>query len=129
MIQRVSFDRVQLPTRRMKKDDFLKLLVAQLKNQSPLSPIEDREFLVQMTQITMLEQMVNVATSLSSLKEMVQRTNTLSLLGKEVNAVSAEGERFEGVVNALYFRDGEAILSIGGRQLSLSQLSYISLLA
>lgn len=45
----------------MGKDEFLKILVAQLQNQDPLNPMDDKEFIAQMAQFTSLEQMQNVA--------------------------------------------------------------------
>lgn len=39
------------------KDAFLQILVAQLQNQDPLSPMEDKDFIAQMAQFSSLEQM------------------------------------------------------------------------
>ena len=44
----------------MGKDAFLQLLVSQLRNQDPLSPVNDKEFLAQMAQFSTLEQMQNL---------------------------------------------------------------------
>src|SRR5512136_759569 len=49
------------------KDDFLKLLVAQIKNQNPLNPADGVEFLSQLAQFSQLEQLINIRTQLESL--------------------------------------------------------------
>lgn len=42
------------------KDAFIRLLVTQLQNQDPLSPMEDKEFIAQIAQFSSLEQMQNL---------------------------------------------------------------------
>ncbi|MDD4048304.1 MAG: flagellar hook capping FlgD N-terminal domain-containing protein, partial [Clostridia bacterium] len=42
------------------KDAFLKLLVTQLQNQDATNPVDDKEFIAQMAQISSLEQMQNL---------------------------------------------------------------------
>ena len=49
------------------KDDFLKLLVAQIKNQNPLNPADGVEFLTQLAQFTSLEQLIGIRTLLETL--------------------------------------------------------------
>jgi flagellar basal-body rod modification protein FlgD len=61
------------------KDDFLRLLITQLRYQDPLSPMEDKEFIAQMAQFSSLEQIRN----LYKLNQLQQAT---SLLGRSVLA-------------------------------------------
>ena len=42
------------------KDDFLKLLVAQLSNQDPLNPQDGAEFVAQLSQFSSLEQLISI---------------------------------------------------------------------
>jgi flagellar basal-body rod modification protein FlgD len=67
------------------KDDFLKLLITQLRNQDPLNPLDQNQFLAQTAQFTTLEKFQNMETDLEDLKKL-QQTSTFSqaasLLGK-----------------------------------------------
>ncbi|KAB7668643.1 flagellar hook assembly protein FlgD [Bacillus sp. B1-b2] len=70
------------------KDDFLKILVTQLQNQDPTSPMEDKEFIAQMAQFSSLEQMQNLNTTMSSFVNLQIQSNLISygqFMGKEVN--------------------------------------------
>ncbi|EOC99708.1 flagellar hook assembly protein FlgD [Caldisalinibacter kiritimatiensis] len=64
----------------MGKDAFLNLLVSQLKNQDPLNPMEDKEFIAQMAQFTTLEQIQELNTSLQKsqlqIKEAIEELNS-----------------------------------------------------
>lgn len=69
------------------KDDFLKILIAQLQNQDPTNPMEDRDFIAQMAQFSSLEQMVNMNKTLEGFID-AQKHSTIigynQFLGKEV---------------------------------------------
>ncbi len=77
------------------KEDFLKLLVAQLRYQDPLEPMEDQEFVAQLAQFSSLEQLQNMNDSLSQnvewdmvMSQTINNTMATSLIGKEVVAGS-----------------------------------------
>lgn len=49
------------------KDDFLKLLVAQIKNQNPLNPADGIQFLSQLAQFSQLEQLLYIRQAVEKL--------------------------------------------------------------
>ncbi|SDK45434.1 flagellar hook assembly protein FlgD [Natronincola ferrireducens] len=59
------------------KDAFLNLLVTQLKNQDPLNPMEDRDFIAQMAQFSALEQMQNLNETVKTTKETISQHITM----------------------------------------------------
>ena len=82
------------------KNDFLKLLTAQLANQDPLQPVDNQAFVAQLAQFSSLEQLQNVTSRLDTLLVAAASSNqlaTASLVGKQVTyqastvAVSAAG--------------------------------------
>ncbi len=75
------------------KDDFLKMLTAQMRYQNPLEPMKDQEFIGQMTQFSSLEQLQNLNETMSTssqwnmlLSQTINNTMATSLIGKTVTA-------------------------------------------
>ena len=54
------------------KETFLQLLVAQIKNQNPLSPQDGVAFLSQLAQFTDLEQSLGMRQDLAAIKDLMQ---------------------------------------------------------
>ena len=51
------------------KEVFLRLLVAQIKNQNPMNPADGIEFLAQLAQFSQLEQMLAIRTELETIRK------------------------------------------------------------
>ena len=51
------------------KATFLKLLVAQIKNQNPLNPADGAQFVAQLAQFSELEQMISVREAVEGLRD------------------------------------------------------------
>ena len=80
------------PEMELGKEDFLTLLVAQLKHQDPLNPLESAEFTSQLAQYSSLEQLFNIDRNLELIKsgqDQDSRFQSLDFIGKEI---VAEGE-------------------------------------
>ncbi|MBP2628620.1 MAG: flagellar hook capping protein [Firmicutes bacterium] len=87
------------------KDDFLKMLVTQLRNQDPLKPMDDTSFIAQMAQFSSLEQMQN-------LNSATLATQANGMIGDKVTWTDDKNEVFEGVVKGVNIVSGESKLIV-----------------
>jgi flagellar basal-body rod modification protein FlgD len=82
----------------MDKDDFLTLLVTQLKNQDPSAPMEDKQFIAQMAQFSQLEQMNNMTVEFQKLSAMMSSAQAVNVLGRQVE-IDDKGKLVSGTVS------------------------------
>ncbi|HHY06047.1 MAG TPA: flagellar hook assembly protein FlgD [Clostridia bacterium] len=128
------------------KDDFLKLLITELRYQDALEPMNDREFIAQMAQMSALEQMQNLnktveegllavvesqdnlqvgmATVLEAMVSFNHFNQGLNLLGREVTYFS-EGQENEGTVTALKQRGGYYVAIVNDEEVALTQITVV----
>jgi flagellar basal-body rod modification protein FlgD len=75
------------------KDDFLKLMLTQMKNQDPMNPMQSHEMAAQLAQFTSLEQLFNVNKNLEGLtraQDPMQKYEALNFLGRTIKADSRQ---------------------------------------
>lgn len=114
----------------MGKDDFLKLLVTEMRNQDPLQPMDNKDFIAQMAQFSSLEQMNNVSNSMENLNKSMfnfaqqsSLTQGAAMIGKWVGGINVDGVTpMEGVVEAVKWLDGEPMVQIRKTDGSLADL-------
>ncbi|MCO5385584.1 flagellar hook capping FlgD N-terminal domain-containing protein [Desulfosporosinus sp.] len=102
------------------KDDFLKLLIAQMQNQDPLNPTDNKDSIAQLAQFSSLEQMNNIATSMDALNKSMTffsqqsaLTQGSAMIGKWASGVDIDGVTIiEGTVEAVKWLDGDPKLQI-----------------
>ncbi len=116
------------------KDAFMKLLVNQMKNQDPMSPTNNEDFIAQLAQFSSLEQMQEVNDNLLGLAVlqqsnalMAQLTDSSSLIGHEVNYIHpTSGDDTVGTVDSVKIEDGIAVLNIDGQDVPLINVTEIN---
>ncbi|NBT59135.1 hypothetical protein EBT16_10165 [bacterium] len=101
------------PKNSLGKDDFLKLLMAQLNNQDPLKPMEHQEFSAQLAQFGSLEQLQNIHKGIESLQGGMGNESKLS---GRVTAVEMNGNNPVLVVQT----------SSGSAKLDLAKVSSVA---
>ena len=101
------------------KDDFLQLLVAQMKYQDPLEPTSNTEWVSQYATFSELEEMQNMAGSLelSRASSYVGKTVQLSTTDAQGNTQCVQGN-----VDYVTYEAGKAYLSVNGNLYSLNDL-------
>ena len=116
----------------MGKDDFLKLLIAQLAAQDPLDPMGAQDFSAQLAQFSGLEQMTNVNANLEIIQKLetaLQNTSSVNLIGKTVESNGNAFNHVSGASDVLAFsldRNAESIridiYDSSGKQIDLVKL-------
>lgn len=95
-------------------DDFLKIMAAEIKNQSPMGGDgggSKTDYISQLAQFTSLEQLTKLSDNISILTLMGQQQYSFSLIGKEVTVLDDEGP-IKGVVDKVKFQDGIALIQV-----------------
>ena len=104
------------------QSSFLTLLVAQLKNQDFMNPVDDTQYVTQLAQISTMQQMEEMAYNAKS-------SYVASLVGKNVSAakftVSGELKKADGVVEKISLLDGKFVIYVDGEAFSMDEIMEI----
>jgi flagellar basal-body rod modification protein FlgD len=114
---------------------FLSLLTAQLRNQTPLEPVDNASFMNQMASYTTMEEQRNLNGNMLKLLDyqgLLARIQSLSegsaLLGKDVTFTDENGEQVTDKVDSLFVAEtGDVKLKLaGGQQIDMSAVTGIA---
>jgi flagellar basal-body rod modification protein FlgD len=132
------------PKGQLGKDQFLQLLVAQMKHQDPLNPMDGQEMAAQLAQFSSVEQLVtinesiaNQAASQSALLDSLGGGLALGAIGKEVEADASQattldgkpvpaGTEVKGRVDGVRFTPDGPVLTIGNYSVPFSAVRTIT---
>ena len=105
------------------RDQFMRLLVTQMRNQNPLDPIKDAEFIAQLAQFSSLEGIEKLNASFSDMLAMQQLTEGANLIGKTVVFERADSATLgRGIVDGVTVQNGAIQLLVGSSLVPLSQV-------
>src|SRR6266567_3890256 len=117
-------------TKSLGKQDFLKLLMAQLQNQDPSKPMDDTQMIAQMAQFSALE-------ATQALQATIQQSNNVqtvfqagALIGKYVQANQSDGSSTTGAVTGVNFTTTNGVtsptLQVDGQDVDYSTIVKVS---
>src|SRR5256714_10788622 len=123
-------DTLGVPGANLGKQDFLKLLMAQLQNQDPSKPMDDTQMIAQMAQFSALE-------ATQQLQQTIQQSNNVqtifqagALIGKYIQANQSDGTSATGAVTRVDFTStdgvGSPTLQVDGKDVDYSTIVKVS---
>jgi flagellar hook assembly protein FlgD len=119
------------------QNDFLKLMIAQMRNQNPLEPQDNTQFITQLASFQTLTAMEEMSSALKTLAQVSELASASTLVGRTVTATIEQDpdpetgmprppEEVSGVVDRVTFGPDGATVHIGNRAIPASKVEEVS---
>jgi flagellar basal-body rod modification protein FlgD len=112
------------------KNDFLKLLLAELQNQDPSKPMDDSQTIAQMAQFSALEATQNLQQTIQQSNNVQTLFGAGALIGKYVQANQSDGTSVTGTVSSVAFTTNNGVTSpalvVNGTDIDYSTIVKVS---
>ncbi|MCU1570974.1 MAG: flagellar hook capping protein [Naasia sp.] len=114
------------PKQEFDSDMFMSLLVTQLKNQDPSSPLDTNEMIGQTTQLASMEQLTTMTSLSKDSYALQQRIAAATVIGANVSYAGADGVPISGIATAVSFSGNEAVVTVGDKTVPFASLTTIA---
>ncbi|WP_421732356.1 flagellar hook assembly protein FlgD [Cellulomonas sp.] len=108
------------------KQAFLDLLVAQLRNQDPSSPMDSSQLMAQTTQLTTMEKLVQLSDTSRESFALQMRMAAASLVGQQVTWADADGGGHTGTVSGVSYAGSVPTVTVGDQTVALDAVSSVT---
>jgi flagellar basal-body rod modification protein FlgD len=105
---------------------FLKLLVTQLTNQDPSSPMNTNEMISQTTQLASMEQLTALTATSNESFALSMRQTAAALIGHEASYTDEKGATQKGIVTSVSYAGPVPLVTIGEASIPLDAISGVS---
>jgi flagellar basal-body rod modification protein FlgD len=105
--------------------DFFQIMIAEISNQDPLEPLDNQQFLNQLTQMQALQATTKLSEGIEAMLLGQQISAAGSLIGKHVVGTGTGDPLIGGVVDRVSIVDGAVQLGIAGRLLPIESVTEI----
>jgi flagellar basal-body rod modification protein FlgD len=113
-------------TDQMNQDMFLKLMVAQLKNQDPMNPTDSSQFLAQSAQFTSLEKLDTMAQQSAQALSAQMAFGASGLVGRTVTYTATDGTSKSGTVGSVNFTSDGPMLGVGSDSVAINSVTKVA---
>ncbi len=106
--------------------DFLEIMIAEIANQDPFEPLDNREFLGQLTQMQTLQATTALTEGLEAIVLGQQISSAGGLIGRAVRGVAPNGLEVVGTVDRVVVQGGGVLLGVGELTLPLERVTEVT---
>ncbi len=113
------------PKQTLDSEVFMKLLVAQLRNQDPSSPMDTNQMMAQQTSLASLEQLTSMSSTSQEQFALTMRMAAMNMVGREVSYADADGAIVTGSATGASFANAVPSVTVGGKSVDLDHIVSI----
>jgi flagellar basal-body rod modification protein FlgD len=106
-------------------DDFLKMLLTELQNQDPLSPMDSSQMLTQIGQISQVGATQSLTDTLQSVLLGQNLNNATAMMGKTISGLADDGTNVTGKVDKVTIANNQPVLTIGDKTVQLKNVKAV----
>ncbi|WP_104164701.1 flagellar hook assembly protein FlgD [Cryobacterium sp. N22] len=117
---------VRTPKQTLDSETFMSLLVAQLRNQDPSSPMDTNQMISQTTQLAMMEKLTALSTTADENFSLQMRTAAAALVGQNVTYTDATGASVTGIASAVSYAGSVPQVTVGTASVALDAISGVT---
>jgi flagellar basal-body rod modification protein FlgD len=115
------------PSSNLNDQDFLQLLVAQLKYQDPMSPTDDQSFIQEQAQFSTVEGITSLESTMTAMGAQQQMSSAVNLIGTQVQYTQSDGSTASGLVSAVGNSSGSITVKVGNSDVPFSSINEVTL--
>lgn len=117
----------KMKSQTMGSDSFYKLLAAEMNNQDPTAPVDNKEMILQLAQFSSIEATQQLNKDMGEYIDKASLSAATNLLGKEVVYINKDGSAYNsGVVSTVKKTDTGYSVTIGGVDVPLNKISSVT---
>lgn len=116
----------RVPKQTMDSSVFMDLLVTQLKNQDPSSPMDTNAMIGQTTQLAEMEKLTQLATDSTEGLQSQQRAAAAALIGRSVTWLDPAGAAAAGTATAVSYAGGTPTVTVDGTAVPLGSITGVT---
>lgn len=111
------------------EDDFMTILLAELKYQDPTSPMDSTQMMSQLATLNQLNAILAIKDTLNEMKTSQTISYAASLIGKTITAIPDANDSstyVKGVVSSIIIEGGVTTVQVDGQDIELSTIVAVA---